>query len=78
MCTGQEKAEEKSNEITAIPQVLSSPDIEEAAVSTDATGTQTKMAEQITDQGGHYFLSVKGNRRDFLKIWNTPSGWIKE
>jgi hypothetical protein len=52
---------EESNEIIAIHQVLSSPDIDEAAVSVDATGTQTKMAEQITDQGEHFSLPVKGN-----------------
>jgi predicted transposase YbfD/YdcC len=58
-CTGQKKVEEKSNEITAIPKVLASLDIEEAVASMDATGTQTKIA----GQGGHYFLSVKGNQQ---------------
>jgi predicted transposase YbfD/YdcC len=67
LCIGQEKVEEKSNEITAIPQVLSSLDIEEAVVSIDTIGTQTKIAEQIIDQGGHYFLSVKGNQQGLLE-----------
>jgi predicted transposase YbfD/YdcC len=67
LCIGQEKVEEKSNEITAIPQVLSSLDIEEAVVSIDAIGTQTKIAEQIIDQGRHYFLSVKGNQQGLLE-----------
>jgi predicted transposase YbfD/YdcC len=61
-CVGQEKVEEKSNEITAIPKVLSSLDIEEAVVSIDAIGTQRKIAEQIIEQQGHYFLLVKGNQ----------------
>jgi predicted transposase YbfD/YdcC len=65
-CIGQEKVEEKSNEITAIPKVLASLDIEEAVVTIDAIGTQTKIAEQIIEQGGHYFLSVKGNQQGLL------------
>jgi len=66
-CIGQEKVEEKSNEITAIPKVLDSLDIEEAVVSIDAIGTQTKIADQIIRQGGHYFLSVKGNQQGLLE-----------
>jgi predicted transposase YbfD/YdcC len=65
-CIGQEKVEEKSNEIRAIPKVLESLDIEDAVVSIDAIGTQTKIAEQIIEQGGHYFLSVKGNQQGLL------------
>ena len=65
-CIGQAQVEEKSNEITAIPVVLSSLDIEESVVSIDAIGTQTKIAEQIVEQGGHYFLSVKGNQQGLL------------
>ncbi|KAA6304879.1 hypothetical protein EZS27_043470, partial [termite gut metagenome] len=57
---------EKSNEITAIPKVLASLDLIDAVVSIDAIGTQTKIAEQIIDQGGHYFLSVKGNQQGLL------------
>jgi predicted transposase YbfD/YdcC len=66
-CIGQERVEEKSNEITAIPKVLESLDIEDAVVSIDAIGTQTKIAEQIIRQGGHYFLSVKGNQQGLLE-----------
>ena len=67
LCVGQKKVEEKSNEITAIPQVLESLDIEDAVVSIDAIGTQTRIAEQIIEQGGHYFLSVKGNQQGLLE-----------
>ena len=62
-CIGQEQVEEKSNEITAIPKVLSSLDIEDAVVS---IGTQTRIAGQIIEQGGHYFLPVKGNQQGLL------------
>jgi recombination DNA repair RAD52 pathway protein len=60
ICVGQQKVEDKSNEITAIPEVLDSLDIEAAVVTIDAMGTQTKIAEQIRDKKGHYMLSVKG------------------
>lgn len=53
--------------ITAIPEILQSLDIEQAVVSIDAIGTQTKIAEQIIAQGGHYFLSVKGNQQGLLE-----------
>jgi predicted transposase YbfD/YdcC len=66
-CIGQKKVEEKSNEITAIPEILESLDIEEAVVSIDAIGAQTKIAAQIIEQKGHYFLSVKGNQQGLLE-----------
>lgn len=66
-CIGQQKVEEKSNEITAIPEILKSIEIEQAVVSIDAIGTQTKIAEQIIEQKGHYFLSVKGNQQGLLE-----------
>ena len=65
-CVGQSRVEEKSNEITAIPKVLESLDIEDAVVSIDAIGTQTKIATQIVEQKGHYFLAVKGNQQGLL------------
>jgi predicted transposase YbfD/YdcC len=67
LCIGQEKVEENSNEITAIPKVLASLDLIDAVVSIDSIGTQTKIAEQIIDQRGHYFLSVKGNQQGLLE-----------
>ncbi|KAA6308592.1 hypothetical protein EZS27_039773 [termite gut metagenome] len=44
---GQEKVEEKSNETTAMPKLPDSLDISDAVVSTDAIGTQTKIAEKM-------------------------------
>lgn len=66
ICVGQQKIADKSNEITAIPKVLNSLDIEEAVVSIDAIGTQTAIVEQIRHQKGHYLLSVKSNQKDLL------------
>jgi predicted transposase YbfD/YdcC len=64
ICVGQAKVKDKSNEITAIPDVLKSLDIEDAIVSIDAIGTQTAIARQIREQKGHYLLSVKKNQKE--------------
>lgn len=52
----------KSNEITAIPQVLDLVDVKNAIVTIDAMGTQTAIAAKIVDGGGDYVLPVKGNQ----------------
>ena len=54
---------EKSNEITAIPQVLELVDVQGAIVTIDAMGCQKAIAQQIVDQGGDYVLPVKGNQQ---------------
>jgi predicted transposase YbfD/YdcC len=65
-CTGQQKVEDKSNEITAIPELLDAIDITESVVTIDAIGTQKNIAKQIRDKTAHYLLSVKGNQQDLL------------
>jgi predicted transposase YbfD/YdcC len=67
MCVWQAKVDGKTNEITAIPNVLSSLDIEDAIISIDAIGTQTAIATQIRKQKGHYLLSVKKNQDQLLE-----------
>ncbi len=59
---GQVKTEAKSNEITAIPELLRLLDIRGATVTIDAMGCQTAIAETIVDGGGHYTLAVKDNQ----------------
>jgi len=59
---GQQKVEEKSNEITAIPQLLKILEIEGCIITIDAIGTQTKIAEMILERGGDYLLAVKENQ----------------
>ena len=59
---GQEATEEKSNEITAIPKLLELLELKGCIVTIDAMGCQTKIAEQIIDQGGDYVLGLKGNQ----------------
>lgn len=58
---GQEKVNNKSNEITAIPKLLDLLDINGSIVTIDAMGTQKKIAKQIIDNGGNYILALKGN-----------------
>ena len=59
---GQVKVDDKSNEITAIPELLHLLDIRGCTVSIDAMGCQTEIAQTIVDGGGHYVLSVKKNQ----------------
>ena len=58
----QTKVAEKSNEITAIPEVLKLLDIRGCIVTIDAMGCQQKIAQQIIDQKGDYVLGLKGNQ----------------
>ncbi len=64
---GQRKAEEKSNEITAIPELLKLLDLKGCLVTIDAAGCQTKNAELIVDQEGDYLLALKGNQGNLHK-----------
>src|SRR5437763_2215214 len=59
---GQVACAEKSNEITAIPQVLRLVDIKGAIITIDAMGTQKAIAADIIDGGGDYVLALKGNQ----------------
>ncbi|HBT8413173.1 TPA: ISAs1 family transposase, partial [Klebsiella pneumoniae] len=59
---GQIKTDAKSNEITAIPDLLALLDIKGCLVSIDAMGCQTEIAETILQQSGDYLLAVKGNQ----------------
>jgi predicted transposase YbfD/YdcC len=59
---GQERVEDKSNEITAIPKLLECIAIKGCTLTIDAMGCQREIAEQIIDKEAHYVLSVKGNQ----------------
>ena len=59
---GQVKTDAKSNEITAIPELLALLDIKGCLVSIDAMGCQTEIASTIIKGGGDYLLAVKGNQ----------------
>ncbi len=59
---GQVKVDEKSNEITAIPELLRALTLRGCIVTIDAMGCQTEIAQQITEQGGAYMLALKQNQ----------------
>ncbi|MBI5865865.1 MAG: ISAs1 family transposase [Planctomycetes bacterium] len=59
---GQWATAAKSNEITAIPELLDLLDLEGAVVTTDALGCQTAIAEKIVSRNADYVLQVKGNQ----------------
>ena len=59
---GQLKTEEKSNEITASPELLQVLDVSGCIVTIDAMGCQTAIADQIVAQGGDYVLALKRNQ----------------
>jgi len=63
---GQVAVEGKSNEITAIPQLLALLDLKGALVTIDAMGCQTAIAQAIVEGGGDYVLTVKGNQEHLL------------
>lgn len=68
----QQAVAEKSNEITAIPDLLSLLDLEGAVVSSDAMGCQKAIAQTIIDAGADYVLGLKDNHPtlcDDVQLW---------
>lgn len=59
---GQEKTAEKSNEITAIPELLEVLELKGCIVTIDAMGCQTAIAEKIIKKKADYLLALKGNQ----------------
>ena len=73
---GQVKTQEKSNEITAIPELIKLLDIKGAIVTIDAMGCQHKIAKEIIKKEAHYLLSLKGNQSslhdDVKLLFSSP------
>lgn len=61
---GQVKTDEKSNEITAVPELLEVLDVSGCIVTTDAMGCQKEITEAITDQEADYVLALKDNHSE--------------
>ena len=61
-CLGQKAVEEKSNEITAIPELLEKIQIKDQVITIDAMGTQKGIAEKIRRKCADYVLALKGNQ----------------
>jgi len=66
---GQSKVAQKSNEKTAIPDLIDSIDITHALVSIDAMGTHIPFAEKIRSKHADYLLALKQNQKDlYLEV----------
>lgn len=61
-CLGQKRVEEKSNEITAIPELLDDLNIKGHIITTDAMGTQVEIVKKIRKKRADYVLALKGNQ----------------
>lgn len=64
---GQVATEEKSNEITAIPELLDQLELDGAVVTIDAAGCQKSIAGKIVLEGGDYVLALKGNQETLYR-----------
>ena len=64
---GQVRTEDKSNEITAIPQLLEMLKLKAATVTIDAMGCQRAIAQKVLDKDGHYVLAVKSNQESLYE-----------
>ena len=76
VCFGQVKTEEKSNEITAIPELLDMLDLKGMIITIDAMGCQKKIVEKIAEKEAEYVISLKGNQqsihRDVKEFFDHP------
>lgn len=75
---GQVKVDEKSNEITAIPQLLEVLELKGCIITIDAMGTQKEIAQQIIDGGGDYVLSLKGNQGNIHEDVEQLFEWTRK
>jgi len=61
-CMGEERVNDKSNEITAIPELLDNLNIKGHIITTDAMGTQRDIVKKIKAKRADYVLALKGNQ----------------
>jgi predicted transposase YbfD/YdcC len=77
---GQVAVEDKSNEISALPELLSMLDIAGCVVTTDAMGTQKAIAKQIIAQQADYVLALKDNHpalSEAVRLFFEHAHWLK-
>ena len=68
---GQKLVDDKTNEITMIPDLLDEISIKDSIITMDAMGTQVKIAEKIISKKGSYVLAVKGNQGNLFEEIKT-------
>jgi len=62
ICIGQKRVSDKSNEITAIPELLDVLNVREYIITIDAMGTQTEIVKKIRKKRADYVLALKKNQ----------------
>ena len=67
MCIDQEMIEEKTNEITAIPDVIKRLDLTNVICTWDALNTQKDNVKAVISKGGDYCVALKANQGNFYK-----------
>jgi len=67
ICIGHRKVSEKSNEITAIPELMALLDLKGTIITADALNTQKTVAAKAVELGADYVLPVKGNHKGLLE-----------
>lgn len=67
ICIGQLKVDDKSNEITAMPELMESLDLKNTFITADALNTQKRTVTKAIDCGADYLLPVKGNQQTLLE-----------
>jgi predicted transposase YbfD/YdcC len=75
LALGQVKVDDKSNEITAIPELLRLLALKGCIVTMDAMGCQKEIAAQIVEKGADYVLSLKGNQNVALEEFKQYFGY---
>ena len=71
---GQVRCEEKSNEITAIPELLKILDLQGCIVTIDAMGCQTEIVNEIVEKGADYVMRAERQSRQFAPRHQRLSG----
>lgn len=75
LCIGQTKVKDKSNEITAIPDLIETIDLTGSVVSIDAIGCQVEVAKDLRGASAHYLLSVKENQKNLYGEVSDDFTW---
>ena len=78
-CLGEKRVDEKTNEITAIPELLDKLNVRGHIITTDAMGCQTEIAKKIRVKRADYVLAVKGNQPNLhedIKLYFEDQGLL--
>ncbi len=67
ICIGHKKVDDKSNEITAVPELMDLLDLKGTIITADALNTQKEIAAKAIEKGADYALPVKGNHSGLME-----------